>query len=333
MNDPFDPEFDLSSGEVIEKVKGGLEAALHDENLTVKKDESYGFSDTNIKIQKLVYRVIEEFELPVIRTWYKYGQFEPYGTLRPKNIEPHPLENPHGEIPTKGLGPIDHLAVKQFLCDEAGIRDEWEKPLFEFLRDNYENDAEDRFRGIYLEHLRVLEILEEIVNDNHLDENAEEYVRGVKNATTGLWYEMDSASYFEDQDIQGNRNFLDTLQMALVSLQAEKDPEGPQISAVKGAHSLYHNYICPLPAMRISVEEAKGPSDELKGRGGFKDQGSTYLEHWSESRSGYYENWEAEIVRLGLTCSPTTYQSLREGVPEAVGKVDIAALNSQSNGE
>lgn len=332
MQDPFEPEFDLSSDQIVEHIKNGLEAALAEKNLSLPDEPQPGFSEKNIKVQKLVYRAVENFNLPVIRTWYKYGQFQPYEALRPNLMQPQPLTAPRSEVPTSNGMRTDEIAIRDFFCDEVDLEQEWEQPLFEFLESNYTDFAEDKFRKIYLEHLNILEILEDISTDDDLSSNCEMHVERLEDASTGLWYEMENSPYFEEADIRDTRDFFDTLQMALISLSIKNNPTGPQISAVKGADALYHQYIWPLPAMRISVREARGPTNELRGEDGFTKQGEEYLDHWSETRPKYYKNWKSEVINLDLACPPNIYQEVKGKVGSGVGQLELATLTPSTDG-
>ncbi|MEE6208700.1 hypothetical protein U3A55_00815 [Salarchaeum sp. III] len=329
MNTDF--QLDVSSPQVAEDVKLGLEGALGELNLDVPRNQSWGFSDANVKVQKLVYRVVEHFDIPIIRTWYRYGQFEPYGTLRPKHLSPRSLsqEEKQQEVLSKKYDDLTVKEIQGYFIEE-GIEKDWNQALFGFLQENYETEADEKFRQAYLSNLDILETLENIREDENLPTHADEYADALKSPSIDLWYELDESQHFADTETRLVRDFLDELQYSLVSLASEDSPNGPQVSEVKKSARLYHEDIWPLPAMKISLDQAEGPEDELNED--FLDEGADYVEQYKRTFPTKFSNWEKSIRSSGLRGSLADYQAVRGRVPESIGKMEKAVLSNFKNG-
>lgn len=316
---------DVDSNVVIEHVKAGMESAFEERGLSVP-EEAEGFKDSNIKIQKLAYRVIEHFNIPVIRTWYRYGQFEPYGTLRPKHFSPQGLSEPDEWVPSRDYDGLTRKDIEGYFLELDELEKEWNEPLLEFLKENYQAQAEDDFREIYLANLGVLSVLEDIQADENIAENADQYANEVQSHAIDLWYEMKNSPYFSSSEISLVREFLDDLQMGLVTLAATTNPDGPQLSTIRKGYSIYHGSIWPLPAMQISIKEAKGPIDELNDE--FLPQGQEYVDAWQSSFPTAFNSWQQQLREVGLVSGPTTYQSVRGKTPKSISELGKATLNS-----
>ena len=323
--------FEVDSNTTIERVKAGLESALYKRGLSVPDGESSGFRSANIKLQKLTYMVVEHFDIPVIRTWYRYGQFEPYGTLRPKYVTPQTLDEPEMPVPSGEYDNLSQQDIEGYFLELGDLEEEWNRPLIDFLRANYENEAGDDYREIYLANLEILEVLGKIETDQELPSRAAEYAERLEPAAIDLWYEMKEAPYFSKGEVNVVRDFVDDLQMGLITLAAEEDPEGPQVNVIKDARDLYHNKIWPWPTMQISINEAKGPEKELKDD--FLPEGREYLSLWEETFPDAFNNWQKELYKVDLVGKPVEYQSIKHETPEAVGKLEQASLYSASDVE
>ncbi|MEF8862488.1 MAG: hypothetical protein V5A40_12160 [Haloarculaceae archaeon] len=316
-------QFRGDSYEVAQHIRDALEAAFDHFEIEFPQGSRPGFSDENVKIQKLVYRVAEDRGLPIIRTWYRYGQFEPYSIFRPSNMSAGPLENPEGRVPAADdPSGITRQEIMGYLIEEDLI-DDWKKPLFEFLRENYEYWAAEDYRDIYLTNLQILETLEEIHQEEELIETAEHYVTSLKAPTMDLYYELNRHPAF-GEEVQGHlRAFFDDLQTALVSVAGKEDIRPTQVQAIRRASPVYHNYIWPWPAMLISVNEARGPEAELPQ---FTERGHEYITEYSQTYPNRRRDWKSELSDADLVADPTEFQQVRGRVSKPMGALETASL-------
>lgn len=298
-----------SHNEAVEDVKKGLEAALYEEGIQVTDDSEGGLSPDNIKIQKLVYRIAEDWEIPLIRTWYRYGQFEPYNTLRPSEFSPSPLEELDRPVRSGKFGTVTREDIQGYYA-ETNLDEVWSQPMFDFLEENYQDWAPEEYRDLYLSNLEVLNTLEDILecDDEELATNAGDFITDMKSATLDLRYHMRSQERFTDDVLTHTVSYLDSLQEALVKLESISDPDPMQLQALRRGYMIYHGYVWPWPAMIISIHKAKVPSNEERE---FADKGERLLTKFEETMPGQLKGWKEELQNVNLTPSVSQYQSVR----------------------
>jgi len=173
----MEPHFNFNgdSHRVAGYIRDGIQAAFHEEGLSFPTSPRRGFQDENIKIQKLVYRVAETKDIPIIRTWYRYGQFEPYGMFRPKSMTAQPMSDPRHRVPSRqNPNGISVTEIKGFFQEE-NLEQVWRQPLFEFLEENYKQWGPEPYRESYLANLEMLRLLEKIADEQDLSGSAGEY--------------------------------------------------------------------------------------------------------------------------------------------------------------
>lgn len=322
MENSFD--LDVNSNEVVKDIKAGMESAFDKLEIEVPDDESTGLDDANIKIQKLTYRVAEHYEIPVIRTWYRYGQFEPYNTLRPRNVTPSPLNRRSKSVPSRRFDDLTRKEIEGYFLEMDDLKEEWNKPLFTFLYDNYKSDAKDDFRDIYLSNVDILEILENIKNDRKLHSNSASYAEKLRSPSIDLWYEMDKSKYFEDDVVEFVREFFDMLRSGLVGLASSNDPSSTKVSTIKNSRDIYNHKVWPWPAMKLSIKEAEGPDNELRNQ--FLPKGRDILENFERTFPNRFERWEGKIYSENLNFDPENH-SLHSGeMPEEIHKLGRSTM-------
>lgn len=321
--DPY-ISFEGDSNRVAMDVRDALQAAFHEKGLEFPSESRSGFTNENITIQKLVYRVVEQHNLPLIRTWYRYGQFEPYPVLKPSRMSAKPLRNPEKKVPT-GNDPmgISLREIKGYFLEED-LEADWNLPLFQFLKENYERWAEDN-RDLYLANLEVLRSLEGLQQEKNLVKNAEKYAESLKRPSMDLQYHLQSNPLFDELVEDHVRIFLDELQSALISLSAKSSPRPVQTQAVRRAYRVYHDYIWPLPAMEISVHAAQGPDSEIEE---FSEKGEEYANDYREMYPKRRKEWCNEIVDADLRPTPSVYQKHSGRISPEFGKLEEASLFS-----
>ncbi|MFB6188103.1 MAG: hypothetical protein ABEI86_14735 [Halobacteriaceae archaeon] len=322
MENRFD--LNVNSNEVIKDIKAGLESAFDRRGIVVPDDESTGLDDANIKIQKFTYRVVEHYDIPVIRTWYRYGQFEPYNTLRPRSISPHPLDDRSKSVPSRKFDDLTRKDIEGYFLEMDDLEDDWRKPLFSFLHDNYASDADDGFRDIYLANVDILETLEKIKNESQLQTNSASYADELRSPSIDLWYEMDESEYFDDSEVSFVRDFLDMLQSALIGLASSEDPNPSKISIIRNSRDIYNHKVWPWPAMKISIKEAEGPDTELRNH--FLPKGRRILNLFKNTFPNRFERWEGEIYSSNLNPNPIKYRSYGRDLPEELHELGRSTM-------
>jgi len=111
-----------------------------------------------IKLQKIVHSIVEEFSHPVTRSWYKRGVY-----IQSPVLSLHNLEN--FEEYSKYEGQLESNKIKKYLHDNLS-----ENILFKetekYLSSLYENEAPAKYRDIYISAHNLLSKMKEISNKN-----------------------------------------------------------------------------------------------------------------------------------------------------------------------
>lgn len=321
--------YEGDSNAVIRDIKAGLEAAMYEEDISLPDElPQTGFNEPNIKIQKLVYRVTESKNLPIIRTWYRYGQFEPYAVLHPTNLEPQPLEKPEESAQIDDMRrDIPRREIKGFFIEE-GISEDWKKPLFQFLKDNYVNYAPPKYKDTYISNTGILQVLEKMATDQRLEQNAGTYVDEIKPHTLDLRYELMENSDFDEQSCSHIEEFFRTFERCLIALDEMSDPGGNRIKQVLKGYQTYHEEVWPWPSMQISMKEATGPGSEIDQ---FTEDGYEYLDQFQSTFPEVLRSWQRQLSELDLRPTPTGYRNVRGSLPGSIGALEKAALDPSSD--
>ena len=316
------------------RLKDSLEAALYDINADVSTPQGYqqieGFFDDNIKINKLSHRAIKRWNLPLIHSWYRYGQIVPYDELQPDQLSPEPLSTPvgsssrppspsgAGEIPEK-----EHLRDWFVELSNPSLKEILEMNLFDFLRWDYNRFAPDKYKNLYLTNLNILEVLEEIRIDDDLPNNALDYRERLQEATLDIKYYLSDMNIFSREVKTVVESGLRTIQDALIKISDINDPTGNQIRTVKNSRKYYHKKAWSWPAHLIALDRAKGPKEYVKN---FEEGFGNNLHEIQNTYPGYLEEFQTDILESNLQPKGTHYRSLQSSEAEVASAFGDAVV-------
>jgi len=252
---------------VVNNILQSLAKYMLDSNIDVKYL-------SEMKLQKIVFKTVEELDLPVTRSWYLRGcMVHPGGTLsgsvKRKTIEKL-VKNP------------DSLIVDQdiYSCfDSIQVKDRiFFTKRNDFLRDLYRYMEPERFRNEYIPNNEIILSLEEMSKGDFngvntvISENISKLYIGLQRDElfAGL-----SDNFYD---------FLDFLENVCIETEgnvedgAEVTPE--YLEFFKRLSSVYYNNVWMEPASIISIETAKGPNAErvIKQRKGYLPLASQKIE-------------------------------------------------------
>lgn len=157
---------------LVSDLQAGLEAALDEVDRDLEQDhfnEVSGYNEANIKTNKIVHRAIDDQDLPILHTWFRYGQYEPHAEFTPQNIHPRPLDDTNVESPDEpSLPRRDYYSAADYkgLFLSYELDDILDKNLHNFLEENYRIRAPDEFKSLYLSNLEILRIFDDIMMDD-----------------------------------------------------------------------------------------------------------------------------------------------------------------------
>lgn len=314
----------------VRDLRRGLEAALDEIDAGIEIPEHFvgvkGFYKDNLKINKLAYRAIRHFHLPILHTWYRYGQWAPQDVLRPKRLDISPLSNPDfaGNYDHPRKDPPTREEIKWFLIDE-GIEEMMDQPLFEFLRDNYEELAPEEFKELYLANLGLLEVLEEFWQDNSQLEKLPEYRKQFRQSSIDIQYQLASNPYFDEEIISHVETGLYAIEDVLISLENKDTSSNSQIRTARRARELYHTSVWSLPAYVISIQEASGPDTEVEK---FRESGKENLEDLRSEAPKELQEWKDIIRQQELRPSGEDYYAADGEMPQCFISLEQSMLKT-----
>ena len=317
--------------DTVHRLKEAIEGALYKEGVELEIPIEYtgvtGFYDHNIKLNKIAYRAIEEFDLPLVRTWYKYGQFEPYAQLRPKVMEVGPQHNTEkyvysGKKRTVTQGDVINFLVKQ---DLKGIFED--QDTFEFLIYNYDDLAPAEYKQTYYASTRIIEILEDLAaieSPSELNENIGSYRSEFKQASIDMRYELERNSAFDEEVRDHVENYLLLFEDALVAFEDCSDADPSMVDDIKSSRQIYHEHVLPLIGLSISVKEVEGPDEDTEY---YSEKGSDILKDKKKSANYQSRGWRETLEEIGLAPSIEAYRRVQSGEPGALDDLSNAAID------
>lgn len=315
----------------LELLKPALESALHDANIKFEIPTQYtgvrGFYEHNLKINKLAYAAIQEFDLPLVRTWYKYGQYEPYDDLRPKSLEIADRSSSSEVYVPSGLKTdVTQEDITNFLLGRD-LKSTFEKGLFDFLIENYREWQPEPYTDTYVASTRVIYVLENLAqSDNeNLINRVGDLRKELKQASIDLRYDLESIDTFNDEIHAHAEEYLTNLEDALITVDETSEVTDDQIDTIIEARKVYHEFVWPWAALSISIDRAEGPKESLKE---FTTSGEDIIKQDKKSYDTYLTGWETELENNDLKPDLSQYQSTEYPAPEAVKKLQRAAIEN-----
>lgn len=314
--------------EAAEDLKIAIEAALDEANadLPTTKDDTGipGWNERNVKINKLAYRAIDNFDLPILRTWFRYGQVEPHEYITAESITPQPFEEQTASPQTPNLDKRRYpspMEIKEFLLSE-NLEEMIEQDIFEFLEDNYREFAPDDITDLYLANLELLKEFDRIHfrNQEDLDEDILDIYKRFKMASVNVRGELLANDRFNEIVENHVERGLHVCQDAILSYSQKEDPTSTQKQKLSRCRYVYHRYIWRWPAMIISIDEAIGP------KFGRFEHPTEEMENIRKTCPSKIDELREELVQTGLQPKAEDYKSVHGSATQTVLGLERAAI-------
>lgn len=317
--------------QALKVLKPALETALYEANVELEIPTQYtgirGFYDDNLKLNKLAYSAIEEFDLPLIRTWYKYGQYEPYEDLRPKQLEPHNHRFEDEAYVMSGQRTTVHLEeLIDFLLD-LDLESFFDQEIYEFLISNYKDWDPVPYTDAYVASTRIIRVLEDLNSSEPEDILASvgDLQSEFKDASIDLRYELESVNEFDDDIHEHISTFLRSFEDALRRIDETSSLDEEEKATLVKSRRVYHGYVWPWAALTISIDRAKGPDSRIDD---FRESGRDMLETDKDDYETHLKGWKTELGESGLTGHWGGNRPRDTPVPEAIKDLQRAALDN-----
>lgn len=305
----------------VDLLKRSLEDALYRSDVEPRIPTEYtgvrGFYPDNIKIRKLAYAAIEEFNLPVVRTWYKYGQYEPYDRLRPKSLTVGPSSD-EAYIPSKEKIPVteEHL-IKYFL--DRGLQEIFSQDLFDFLTENYIEWEPDPYTDAYLSSTNLIKLLERIGNHSRREivNDISETYDDFKDISLDLRYHINRIDTFDEGVESHFKGYLTSLDQTLIKIEENSELSKDQMESLEQSRIIYHEYILPWMGIQISLDKAEGPKKSLEA---FDKSGEEILRADKTIWRTQLKGWNTDLQEKGLIAD---YSTVRSAGPEPAPSIRL----------
>ena len=293
-------------------LKPAIESALYQAGISIEIPDEYtgvlGFYDHNLKINKISYAAIEEFDLPLLRTWYKYGQYEPYDELRPKNLSvADNSENAY--IPSKQRTDVTQDDITEYLLNRD-LEELFNKSKFEFLIDNYKEWDPEPYTNTYIASTNIIRVLEKL-NDYESEEiidSVDDIRPEFKQASLDMRYDLENIDTFDDDLYEHCKSYLIELENTLRYVDETSEISEEQIDTIKQARNIYHEYVWPWAALNISLDKIKGPHQSARD---FGVAGENILKSDMSKYNTQLTGWKTELESHNLSVHITSSQQSR----------------------
>lgn len=253
---------------VVNNILQSLAKYMLDSNIDVKYL-------SEMKLQKIVFKTVEELDLPVTRSWYLRGcMVHPGGTLsgsvKRKTIEKL-VKNPDSLIVDQDIySCFDSIQVKNRIFFTKRN---------DFLRDLYRYMEPERFRNEYVPNNEIILSLEGMSKG---DFNGVNTVISENISKLYLGLQCDELFVGLSDNFYAFLDFLEN-----VSIETEGNVEdGAEVTTenlefFKRLSSVYYNNVWMEPASIISIETAQGPNAErvIEQRRGYLPLASQKIEY------------------------------------------------------
>ena len=223
--------------------------------------EAAGIDRTHLV--KAVFKLADEFELPITRCWFKFGQFvlsdrvtsEGFARVRDSGI---------GALSQRLSSDLRDLFVRMRTFSETLVPF-FSEPLNDFLPEYYEREAPDLYRGIYTTNFALVSFCRRLADVDfepgqrtHFSQNAGPHVTKFHRAAAPIIADADARTLVLEYT-----SFLEELviRFDVRMADSEFDLRGWKQFFVRATDG-YVDHIWTLPAAQIAADTVVGPRGE-----------------------------------------------------------------------
>lgn len=294
---------------LINDIIAGLEAALYETESDLGDNSDDEFRNArDIRVNKLVHRPIDDFGLPVLWSWFRYGQSIPRKQVMGWNVTPGPLEE-RTDSPTKAHTEIVQVArspkqYRDYFIEDVGISDICDMNLDDFLEAVY-GDAPDDYRALYLANLDIQRTLDEMYTSEDWLRSVSHFYDQVSESTKEFQQAILSNSVF-DEELSSNANrYVRLLRNAIQSFDAQESVSENQVEQIDSLAKVYHKHVWRAIALKISSKTAEGPNSSYWSREWDDDS-----EEDASKTKQVLDELEEDLMEAGLAVEPQNFDDL-----------------------
>lgn len=301
--------------QILHDVMDGLRVAIHESEV----DNSHLNS---IKLNKLLYFAVKEFDLPITFSWFKYGASLSDTAVNVDYVEPVPSDQlPNPETPRLGREweyptPQEY---KYFFKENVDLDHIFSETTKEYLEEFYRGYAPENYAQLYA-YSAIFQKTVDGILDMRLDEfnsQLDEIADKAKEEIRELNIEMILHEGFDDRVIDKFTLYSDLILDVFANLQEETDEiNRSQFSALQSTLKFYYSHAWKYVALVISENTVTGPSDRDLYKGAV-----TELDTLDKTYDEDVENVRQRLVKEELLEQEPSV-SLEQNVPIPDGDID-----------
>lgn len=268
---------------LLSHIVDGLGAAIRAEDVSLGANRSSEFRQVrDIRTNKLVLEAVDEADLPVFWSWFRYGRCLTNRAALGKEVNWASLDDDeesdaatdiHRNAKSKGWY-RDFFIDSVEIGDKTGVAEICELDVDAFLEEAYDG-APEAYRDLYMANLEVQEILREVAYDEswYTQPPDGEFYQDVWDATRRLQDELMLHPEMPHKDTQLVSEYLRLVRRAVAAVCKVDDLDKPHETLNKLSRK-YHDPVWRLPALRISSLTVHG-RDRISKQQKFKEEAET----------------------------------------------------------
>lgn len=287
---------------LLQDIMDGLAAAIRDAE-SEGRDVDIDQLDS-IKLNKLAYLAVNEFNVPVTYSWYLYGAslsdsdvnvgyaIDAYeseiGTDYEPSIGDEPWEQP-GESP---------LTYKEFFLRDVDLENIFRDKTKSYLEDFYSDYAPDKYEELYVA-CAIFQKSLDAIGENRGVGTERQQIETALDELNGLVEEVVFHEEFDEEVVEAFTLYTDLLKDVLVTLPEIEEWTAYKRRTVYDVCSFFYNKAWKYVALRISedmVEEINGPSWRSLLSGILDDVDEVSSTYEEDFRGIEQRCYESEIV-------------------------------------
>lgn len=246
-------------GQLLRDVADGLRAAFDEEDWDHEELDP-------IRFNKLLYRAVDHFDLPVTYRWYKYGSdFTQHGLTVDDHTQPAALQElPSPDEPRIETIEDDHTPptpreYRDFFVSEFS-REFFENDTKEYLESFYQDYAPEELTDLYMACAVFQKTLDSIGHSTDPGSKTTEHIDTILSELDELNREvlLYPAIADVDSEFHDYSGLLEDILITVDDLEGELDAWQEEI--YKNVIRFFYEKAWKLVALKIAIERTNGPS-------------------------------------------------------------------------
>lgn len=246
-------------GQLLRDVADGLRAAFEQEDWDHEQLDP-------IRFNKLLYRAVDHFDLPVTYRWYKYGSdFTQHGLTVDDHTQPTALQDlpspdePRIESIEEGHSPPTPQEYKEFFVSEF-TGEFFENDTKQYLESFYQDYAPEGLKGLYMACAVFQKTLDSIGHSRDPGSKTVEQIDTILRELDELNREVLLNPEIADVDSEF-REYTDLLEDVLITVDdLDGELDAWQEEIYQNVIRFFYHKGWKLVALKISIERTEGPS-------------------------------------------------------------------------